>query len=57
MHQVGPDGALLECAEGIEVGRICLLRGECESKDGSDKERNLCAVHVKALPRGETRAS
>ena len=23
---------------------------ECESKDGSEKKRNLCAVHVTAPP-------
>lgn len=45
------EGALLECADGVEGGRISLFRHECESKDGSDKERNLCAVHVTALPR------
>jgi hypothetical protein len=49
MHEVGSDGALLECAESVEVGRICLVRHECESKDGSDKERNICAVHMTAL--------
>jgi hypothetical protein len=49
-----PEGALLECADGVEGGRISLLRHECESKDGSDKERKLCAVHVTALP-GEKR--
>jgi hypothetical protein len=49
-----PQGALLECADGVEGRRIGLLRRECQSKDGSDKERKLCAVHVTALP-GEKR--
>jgi hypothetical protein len=57
LHGVGPDGALLECADGVEGGRLCLLRRECETNDGSDKERNLCAAHVTALPRSETRTS
>jgi hypothetical protein len=47
-----PEGALLECADGVEGGRISLLRRECQSNDGSDKERNLRAIHVTALPRG-----
>jgi len=54
LHGVGPNGALLECADAVEGGRICLLRRECQRKDGSDKERNLSASHVPALPRGET---
>ena len=54
MHEVGRGGGLLECAEGVEGGRTCLLPRKCESKDGSDEER---AVHVTALPRGETRTS
>ena len=45
-----PEGALLECADGVERGRISLLRRECQSENGSDKERKLCAVHVTALP-------
>jgi hypothetical protein len=57
MHEVGRDGGLLECAEGVEGGRTYLLPRECESKDGSDEGRKLCAVHVTALPRGETRTS
>jgi hypothetical protein len=51
------DGALLECGKSVEGSRVCLLRRDCESKDGGDKERNLCAVHVIALPRGETSTS
>jgi hypothetical protein len=50
LHQVGSDGAFLECTYGVEGGRICLLRREYQSKDGSDKERNLCSVHVTGLP-------
>ena len=51
MHEVGRDGGLLECAEGVEGGRTCLLPRERKSKDGSDKEHNLCAGHEAALPR------
>ena len=50
LHGIGPNGALLECAGGSEGGRTCLLRRESESKDDGDKERNLCAVHMTALP-------
>jgi hypothetical protein len=57
LHQVGPDGAFLECASSVEGDRIRLLHRECKSKDGTDKKRNLCAGHVTALPRGETRTS
>jgi hypothetical protein len=57
LRQLGARGALLECADGVEGGRICLLHRECQSKDGSDEERNLCAVHVTALPGGETHKS
>jgi hypothetical protein len=50
LHWVSSNGALPECADSAERSRTCLLRRECESKDGSDKERNLCAVHGTALP-------
>ena len=54
---VGLDGDLLEGADGVERRRVGLLHRECQSKNGSDKERNVCASHVPALPRGETRKS
>jgi hypothetical protein len=50
LHQVGSDGAFLECTYGVEGGRLRLLHRKRKSKDGSDKERNLCAGHVTALP-------
>jgi hypothetical protein len=50
LHGISPNGALLECASGAEGGGTCLLRRERESKTGSDKARNLRAVHVTALP-------
>ena len=55
IYEVGPEIALLECANGVEGSRICLLRRECQCNGGSDKERNLGAVHVTALPKGEIR--
>jgi hypothetical protein len=57
LHQVGSDGAFLECTYGIEGGRIRLLHRERKSKDGSDKEHNLCAGHEAAPPQGETPTS
>jgi hypothetical protein len=50
LHQVGSDGAFLECTYGVEGGRLRLLHPKRKSNDGSDKERNLCAVHVTGLP-------
>ena len=50
LHDVGPDGAFLECAGSVERSRISLLYGECKSKCASDEKPNLCAGHVTALP-------
>jgi len=50
LHGIGPNNALLECADGAEGRRTGLFYRECESKDGSEKKRNLCAVHVTAPP-------
>jgi hypothetical protein len=49
LHGVGLDGALLERAES-EGGRTCLLRRECQTKDGNNKVRSLCAGYDTALP-------
>src|SRR4029079_3098326 len=50
LHGIGPNGALLECAGGSDGRGTHLVPRESESKDDGDKERNLCAVHMTALP-------
>src|SRR6516165_9435165 len=57
LRQLGAHGALLECADGVEGSRMCLVHCECQRKDGSDEDRNLGASHMPALPRDETHKS
>jgi hypothetical protein len=48
------DGALLECGKSVEEAEFASCARGCESQDGDDKGRNLCAAHAIAFPRGET---
>ena len=43
------DGALLECGKSVEEAEFASCAHGCESQDGDDKGRNLCAAHANSI--------